>query len=700
MQLQVKQIVLWPRRAGFPPRVVDFALGTVNVITGISKTGKSAIIPIIDYCLGADKCSIPVNTIRDACGWFGVVFETAHGELLLARREPESQRATGDMFVVQGATVAIPDRVKGPNANVDSVKRTLDELAGLTQLDFDAEGSGLSYKGRPSFRDMTAFMFQPQNIVANPNILFYKSDTTEHREKLKTLLPYVLGAVTHEALALEHERQRLRIELRRKERELETIRDISLRWLAEIRARALRAYEFGLLPSPPSENASVSDLISSLRTAAAPAGMVGREPQLRAEAIRNAAQELVALQNEEAGISSRLSQLKQRFADMTRFREATEEFRGSLSIRRDRLQVADWIGNLFDSQHECPLCGAENPAAGPAVQSLRIALRRVEEQAGSMAQIPAAFDREYQRVREDLDLETERLNAVRIRRRALETTSEEARERQYQLVEAARFAGGLEEAITRYDNLRTDSDLVTEVAALRSRLGAIDARLRELDVRAETARAIQRFAAFIAQVLPQLDTERPNDPVELVIGELTLRIAGQGRDDYLWEIGSGANWLAYHIATSVALHQLFRSLPYNHVPTFAVYDQPSQVYFPRIDEHAGIEAGNSDSDETKPTKAVPPERHATDVGDDLSGENTGSSKRGVAVSSPHYRDEDVIAVRKIFRVLAGLAKESRGEWQAIVLDHADQDIWGDVEGVRLVEDWHGTASLVPVEWLA
>ena len=28
-----------------------------------------------------------------------------------------------------------------------------------------------------SFRDLVAFMFQPQNVVANPNVLFYKTDS-------------------------------------------------------------------------------------------------------------------------------------------------------------------------------------------------------------------------------------------------------------------------------------------------------------------------------------------------------------------------------------------------------------------------------------------------------------------------------------------------------------------------------------------
>jgi len=40
-------------------REIDFDPDTVNVITGASGTGKSAIIDAIDYCLGSSKCSLP-----------------------------------------------------------------------------------------------------------------------------------------------------------------------------------------------------------------------------------------------------------------------------------------------------------------------------------------------------------------------------------------------------------------------------------------------------------------------------------------------------------------------------------------------------------------------------------------------------------------------------------------------------------------
>jgi hypothetical protein len=178
--LQILKIVLWPFSEAFEPRQIGFKENVVNVVSGIAKTGKSALIPIIDYCLGAEKCTIPVRVIRNTCEWFGVVVATSEGQKLFARRNPGDQRSTGDMYILEGAQIEVPRRIQGRNASVDSIKRKLDELSGLSSLQPDPDAPNNS---RPSFRDLAAFNFQPQNIVANPNVLFFKVDSNEHREE-------------------------------------------------------------------------------------------------------------------------------------------------------------------------------------------------------------------------------------------------------------------------------------------------------------------------------------------------------------------------------------------------------------------------------------------------------------------------------------------------------------------------------------
>ncbi len=114
---------------------------------------------------------------------------------------------------------------------------------------------------------MMAFTFQPQNIVANPDVLFFKADTYEHREKLKTIFPYVLGAVSPEVLAAQHELEFVKKELSRKERELANIRQVS-RSVVHAEPAILGQpcpREYGLIDQPISPAASRDELYATVK---------------------------------------------------------------------------------------------------------------------------------------------------------------------------------------------------------------------------------------------------------------------------------------------------------------------------------------------------------------------------------------------------------------------------------------------------
>src|SRR5665648_993817 len=224
MNFQIKKLILWPKKDGLDFKTIEFELNRINIITGASRTGKSAIIPIIDYCLGSGSCYIPVKTIRNACSWFGILIATNEKEILIARQEPGLQKSTDDMYLMEGTSLEIPSQV-AKNITRQSLKRYLDETAKLSFLDIEADTNN-QFFGRPSFRDLMAFCFQPQNIVANANTLFYKADTTEHRLKLINIFPYILGAVTPDILAKRQEINELTRELARKQRDLQKLKDI------------------------------------------------------------------------------------------------------------------------------------------------------------------------------------------------------------------------------------------------------------------------------------------------------------------------------------------------------------------------------------------------------------------------------------------------------------------------------------------
>jgi hypothetical protein len=292
-----------------------------------------------------------------------------------------------------------------------------------------------------------------------------------------------------------------------------------------------------------------------------------------------------------------------------------------------------------------------------SLQPLLTALRELERTAGELGGIPAAFDRELQRVRNELRTATEQLDGVRHRIQALTRASEAAKARQDATLQASRFVGRLEQALEHYERLGNDEGVAAEVANLRERVRALEAEVREGDIQKRTDLALKRVSGLMQKLMPTLDAERPDDPVSLSVTDLTLRVAGRDREDFLWEIGSGSNWLSYHLAVSIALQQFFLELRHSPVPAFLVLDQPSQVYFPK---------------QLSPAQAQ---------GD-----------------AEPYRDEDVEAVRKIFTALAAAVRDSHGRLQIVVLDHATDTVWGGVQPLAVAAEWRGGAKLVPEEW--
>lgn len=651
MYFQLRQVILWPRHGG-EPRVVKFEPGVVNVISGASKTGKSSVIPIIDYCLGSEKCAIPVGVIRETCSWFGVLVETLEGQKLIARREPGNLKASGDMLLLEGTEVESPLVIQEKNQTVDYVKTVLNRLAGLSNLQFEP-GSEDRFKSRPSFRDLMAFLFQPQNIVANPDVMFFKADTTEHREKLKNIFPYVLGAISPELLQARHELERIGRLLRRKEGELKARQASGASWQREGFAWVRLAIEYGLLPANTTVPNDWSSIVDLLRVAMQSDTQAATPTLASMDVIMTRLTELRAT---ESKLGMDLNQSRNRLHELRRLDESSDTFRDGLHVQRDRLELSRWIRELAT---ERPAAVLEPSDAGRArIDQLCEALEGIELRLRSHPGVTESLGRETLRQREAVDTILADLAAVRQEIRTLEGQSKEARKVTTRGEEISRFLGRLQEAMRLYDTLDTSSVLNEEILALKTQVEDLNKLISEHEIGRKTENALDTIQSISSRLVPQLDGEWPDAPIRLNIQDLTVKVIRGTRDDFLWEIGSGANWLAYHVALTLALQGYFLSKPNHPVPGLLIYDQPSQVYFPTLRAGKALE-------------------------EDL---------------DPKWNNEDVAAVRKVFTLFDHIITKTTGRLQIIVLDHADEEVWGELTNVHRVEEWRGQ-GLVPNKWI-
>jgi hypothetical protein len=661
LQLTILKIILWPKNTDLRPRIIPFEPGKINVISGDNGTGKSALTWIVDYCLGSEKCSIPVGLIRELTGWFGLHLKLANTEMIIARRNPEDQQSTSDLYWNEGLKLDVPAIVQ-KNARVDDLKNRFNQIAHLPSLDFSTDDV-VGYAGRPSSRDMAAFNFQPQHIVANPYTFFFKADTTEHREKLRIIFPLVLGSIDATTLAKQRELKDAEREYDKLRRELEARTTAARAWEAEVESYYLQAKGLGLLADAPSPGPNWGLDKYLLELGRVPDSVRQMDlPEVREGTNEAASGEFLRVAAEEDQLAQDTGSLKRRLDKIEQLSASLNDYGSSFTSQEDRLEGVGWLEEKLRDNHECPVCAAVHTDGNARLTELQALAREMKTLAVSVRQAPAKLDQEQATLRQELRDKETLLSRARQKRKFLEERTAAFAAQRQRVRQIYLFVGRVEQALENVMSSRNVDDLQDKAKALAERL----ARLRrELDGKSRQDRlnaAIDKVSARIADYAKSLRLEHATENVRLNTRELTLQFRPlSGRTDFLWEVGSGQNWVGYHLAGLLALHEHFNSLPQNPVPRFLMIDQPSQVYFP----------------EAWPTMDQTP----------------GGNK-------PSERSPDIEGVRRIFAALSEFITVLKGQFQVIVTEHAGSITWQGIDNVHLVANWREGHDdfLIPAEW--
>jgi len=656
MKFQIIKLIIWPKDVSFEPRVINFEKGKVNVVTGGSRTGKSAIIPIIDYCLGSSECQIPIDTIRDHSGWYGLVVETAQEQILLARKGPDGREPSDAFFLLRGVTVLVPPVIIEANEKTDRIKHLLNTLSGTPYFRLNGPDDHRPFQERLGFRDLMALVFQSQEVVANQNILFYKTHAHEHRERLKNWLPYILGAENLEVLSARQRLSVLQTKINQLRRELDKTKRVSTSWVSNMTGHLQVAKTYGLLSE---EYVVTDDPFEMIKVAENILASHSERPALTAPQIKRANEELLLLEQQEEKVSDEISLARRRLADVSRLKSSLLGYGGSARKRADRLHISKWLENVVQVDHDCPLCGSEeHNKAKVELNKIARAFKNVEDEASRIKEIPTSFVREEDALKQSLE------NALEIRRnlsKRIDNTlskDKDAKEQFDRRQNMYFFLGHLKASLEIFQSLIVGGTLAEEITRLEEEEKLLLSLVDPEGVRRRLQASLKLVSQKALSRLKTLDVEDKYKkiPPEFSVKDLSLKVlSNDGHWHFLAEVGSASNWLSFHIAFVCALHEFFSEMPESCVPGFAVFDQPSQVYFPK-------------------------------------------TSRATDVDKSQYGDEDVEAVVGIFKTLADSVREQNGNWQCIVLDHARDEIYQGIDEVHEVEVWRDGTKLIPVNW--
>ncbi|MER5723795.1 DUF3732 domain-containing protein [Streptomyces sp. NPDC002418] len=645
--MQIREIVLYSWTG--KQRRLPLKLNSVNIITGDSATGKTALTDIIDYCLGSGTCEVPRGRITETVSWYALHLQVNDSEVFVARQAPEDKAQSSQrVFIKQGSTVSIPSYADlGPTTNVDGLISLLSRL-----LEFPDTGNS-ELQGIPNYavtlRHAAFFLYQQQDEIISRQRLFHRQGESFVSNSIRETLPFFLGAITAEDVRVARRISRLKKRVRDTSKEVADLEAAADRGGMRAQQLLAEAANAGLTTLISSGDSSLTvDALAELRTILALRQSTGARPEDPYNTqLGHPNRARQALLEERDRIRIRSKRAQSSLESIATVISDRRSFEREASEQRARISFVQLIPENENS--ECPLCGSQVEGHQEEVAGLR-------EHFASLNNMPRSVSSESPRLKdlaETLKREIDecqqaiRNNSAQLE--SIERTSERERNLALQESVQATVIGRIDfylEGVGGDERLRL---IRQELESLKIQLEAAESEVDSDVIRDRTQSIVSRLNQRMTNWSSQLPIEHSADPMRFDIKKLQIVLDTPRGPLAMPQIGSGQSWVAYHLLVHMALHEWFaeHSRP---VPGFVFFDQPSQVGFPADSEYR-------DND------AVPGDRHT---------------------------------IADTFRFIIDAAGRAEKPYQIIIAEHADFDEQWFQDCVR--EKWRNGTALIPQDW--
>lgn len=630
---------------------VKFTKG-VNIITGKSSTGKSAMIEIFDYCFGSSEFTVPSGIITDNSELYFVVLSVQDTNIIIARIHGKTKaffNEESELPNINNLTISyFKEELFIP---LPDFRRLIGKYYGLDIEDTDTDLEDKEYrgkaKGRPSIRHMTSFMLQHQNLIANKHSIFYRFDEKEKREQTIEQFKIFAGFVNQEYFItkqkLSEEERNLR-KLENKQISISELQELNVSLLENLLKEFLAITGNQLFTDNPT--------------------MLLLSPKLTLEKLLNIKIESDYESNES------LNQLK----ELKDFRNGSYAKKRTLLVKLNDINTSIKYANDYKTHlnnldnettvkihlSECPFCKTLNDNISKDTNELVNAIDWLNKELSKTPYMLGSFEAEQKKIEEEV--------------KTIDSEISDTNDKIFKLDEITKNLGNnkdLEEQGLKIklkvenflENIinRNITAIDESIAKIKNEITRLEKLLKD---NFNVTQQIKIAETYINKSMKKIGTnfefEDSYQPINLKfsLDSFDLWHEKTTKDKiFLRSMGSGANWLYSHLTLFMALHKYFCSLGNKSLlPPVLFLDQPSQVYFPT---------------------AIKDEEDKFDAKKIEEKKGTGSA------------DEDLNAVTNLFNQLVTFCKETLDETgiepQVIITDHADNlQLANDVDFENLV----------------
>jgi len=630
-------------------RDIFFSVDGLNVITGRSSTGKSALSDIIEYCMGRSTFNVPEGVIRDKVSWYSVLYQFPKEQVLVAKPTPSRGGESCSAVVLRrGVELVVPSFEELIiNSDDDAVVSLLSRLLGIPENMIDVPLDNTRARYSANVKHTHYYLFQKQGLVANKEQMFYRQNEQFQHQAIKDTLPIVLGVYPNERYSLE-------LKLRAAQRELKL--------------------NTKLLDQASDEIDTFQEKAISLISEARAVGVIGEVDQSiekfgMIEILNNALSWKPSLVPNDDG--DRISQLEDDLNQLRKMRRevqsrvnAAQQF--SKRARGFASEAAEQIDRLASirafpkdpqtGEWQWPFCepnlALETPIAKillDELDALAAEMRIVSNERPKLDEYLATEDAKIQEIVELIKKKEVEISAAIAANELIEQMNSRNNA-------AARIVGRISLFLETVVPSQNTALLETKNKSLKIKVDELERKIGADRSNERLASILNNISSQVSRFIQLFEAEFSALPVRLDINKLTIVFDRLDRSIPMYRTGGGENHLAYHLSTLLGLH-LFAAKNNCPIPRFILIDQPTQVYFPS---------------------------------EQIYKQADGSVEKTEA-------DADIVAVRRLFELLLKYTREDVPGFQIIVTEHANlRDQW--FQNSLVERPWTKRTPLVPEDW--
>lgn len=643
MSIQILEIALYSHDG--QRRALQLKRGAVNVVTGASKTGKSALIDIVDYCFGSSECRVPEGIIRKAVSWFAVRLAVDNAQAVVARKCPTPGSAsTEECFVETGRVVNLPEGSSlRQTTNTEGLNNLLTGWCGIIDNLHETPAGQKRANTSANFRHALLLCFQPQDEIIRRNQLFHRCSDNWVAQALKDVFPYLVGAVTDDYVKKRGELHRLKDKLRNCERRLAELAALRGDGVSKAATLLAQARDCGLSSITDSNNWQA--VIAALRE-------VAKTPLVEAETRQPNFSEFNRLSDERAKLIEEHRRLTERIGTARAFKADERSYSREASEQKARLKTIGIFEGAVPGK-ACPLCShtLADEHAVPAASQLKTALGVVSSKLESVTRSAPQMEKAVGELEKRANEIQQKINQNRAEMEAVRSANDQVARVQDAAAKRSHVLGRISLYLESLPELPDSTSLEREAAELRAQCQALEEELSDETIRERLESIAALLGGTMTEWARKLELEFSAHPLRFNLKKLTIVADTPDAPIPMERMGSGENWVGYHLIAHLALHGWF-SEQKRPVPHFLFLDQPSQVYFP--------------------------------------------AEKDVDGSINSIRDDDRKLLRRMFELVFEVVAKYAPGFQVIITEHADlTDQWYQD---AVAERWRGGKKLVPDDW--